>query len=149
MSSPALKDHFFYVPMVTSQYRCDCIITKIIRKHGQHWNEGRYFFFLSYKYIFFPENYVVGSLLLSFDRKKKNLWYIISTWDRNVHTDHTCTFVYKHVFFVYWQNWTFSLWCVPMIKSGSLNWPWSTKILGQFVTHISVSLTSNTLWRHR
>ena len=31
-------------------------------------------------------------------------------------------------------NWTFSLSCVPLIKSGSLNWPWSTKILGQFVT---------------
>jgi hypothetical protein len=23
---------------------------------------------------------------------------------------------------------------VPLIKSGSLNWPWSTKILGLFVT---------------
>ena len=33
-------------------------------------------------------------------------------------------------------NWTFSLWCVPLIKSESLNWPWSTKILGQFVTHM-------------
>ena len=31
-------------------------------------------------------------------------------------------------------NWTFSLWCVPLIKSGSVNWNWSTKILGQFVT---------------
>jgi hypothetical protein len=78
MSSPALKDHFFYVPMVTSQYRCDCIITKIIRKHGQHWNEGRFFFSFSYKYIFFPENYVVGSLLLSFDRKKKSLVHNIN-----------------------------------------------------------------------
>jgi hypothetical protein len=25
---------------------------------------------------------------------------------------------------------------VPLIKSGSLNWPWSTKILGQFVARI-------------
>ena len=25
-------------------------------------------------------------------------------------------------------NWTFSLWCVLLIKSGSLNWPWSTKM---------------------
>ena len=33
-------------------------------------------------------------------------------------------------------NWTFSLWCVPLIKSGSLNWPWCTKILGQFVTRM-------------
>ena len=39
-------------------------------------------------------------------------------------------------------NWTFSLWCVLLIKSGSLNWPWSTKILGQFVTQIPVSVTS-------
>jgi hypothetical protein len=33
-------------------------------------------------------------------------------------------------------NWTFCLWCVPLIRFGSLNWPWSTKILGQFVTHM-------------
>ena len=33
-------------------------------------------------------------------------------------------------------NWTFSPWCVPLIKSRSLNWPWSTKILGLFVTQI-------------
>ena len=33
-------------------------------------------------------------------------------------------------------NLTFSIWCVSLIKSGSLNWPWSTKILGQFVTHM-------------
>ena len=39
-------------------------------------------------------------------------------------------------------NWTFSLWCVPLIKSGSLNWPWSTKILGQFIT----SMRKNRLW---
>ena len=31
-------------------------------------------------------------------------------------------------------NWTFSLWCVLLINFGSLNWPWSTKILFQFVT---------------
>jgi hypothetical protein len=31
-------------------------------------------------------------------------------------------------------NWTFSLWCALLIKSWSLNWPWSIKILGQFVT---------------
>ena len=30
--------------------------------------------------------------------------------------------------------WTFSLWCALLIKSWSLNWPWSIKILGQFVT---------------
>ena len=30
--------------------------------------------------------------------------------------------------------WTFFLWCVQLIKSGSLNWSLSTKILGQFVT---------------
>ena len=30
----------------------------------------------------------------------------------------------------------FSIWCVPLIKSGSLNWPWSTKILGQIITRI-------------
>ena len=39
-------------------------------------------------------------------------------------------------------NWTFSLWYVPLIKSGSLNWPWSTKILGQFIT----SMRKNRLW---
>jgi len=39
-------------------------------------------------------------------------------------------------------NCKFSLWCVPLIKSGSLNWPWSTKILGQFVTH----MRKNWLW---
>ena len=33
-------------------------------------------------------------------------------------------------------NWTFSLWCVALIKSVSLNWPWFTKILGQFVTRM-------------
>ena len=33
-------------------------------------------------------------------------------------------------------NWTFSLWCVPLIKSGSLNWPWFPKILGQLVTRM-------------
>jgi hypothetical protein len=33
------------------------------------------------------------------------------------------------------ENWTFSL-CVLLIKSGSLNWPWCTKILCQFVTHM-------------
>jgi hypothetical protein len=38
--------------------------------------------------------------------------------------------------------WKFSLWCVPLIKSGSLNWPWSTKILGQFVTRMH----KNWLW---
>ena len=27
----------------------------------------------------------------------------------------------------------FDFWCVSLIKSESLNWPWSTKILGQFV----------------
>jgi hypothetical protein len=37
-------------------------------------------------------------------------------------------------------NWTFSFWLVPLIKS--LNWPWSTKILGQFVTR----LCKNRLW---
>jgi hypothetical protein len=31
-------------------------------------------------------------------------------------------------------NSTFSLWCVPLIKSGSLNWLWSNKVLDQFVT---------------
>ena len=37
-------------------------------------------------------------------------------------------------------NWTFSLWCVQLTKSGSLNWPWSTKILGQCdVKHILTS----------
>ena len=36
------------------------------------------FFSFSYKYIFFPENYVVGSLLLSFDRKKKSLVHNIN-----------------------------------------------------------------------
>jgi len=34
------------------------------------------------------------------------------------------------------ENWRFSFWCVPLIKSGSCNWPWSTKILGQFVTRM-------------
>ena len=33
-------------------------------------------------------------------------------------------------------NLTFSLWCVPLIKSGSLNCLWSTKILSQFVTRM-------------
>jgi hypothetical protein len=33
-------------------------------------------------------------------------------------------------------NGTFTLWCVQLIKSGSLNWPWCTKILGQFVTRM-------------
>jgi hypothetical protein len=28
------------------------------------------------------------------------------------------------------------LWSVPLIKSGSLDWTWSTKIWSQFVTHI-------------
>ena len=52
-------------------------------------------------------------------------------------------------------NWIFSLWCVPLKKFGSLNWPWSTNILGQFVTcmhkfigqsdvkHIMTSLINN------
>ena len=34
-------------------------------------------------------------------------------------------------------NLTISLWCVPLIKFGSLNWPWPTKILCQFVTRMS------------
>jgi hypothetical protein len=33
-------------------------------------------------------------------------------------------------------NWTFSLLCVPLIKSGSLNRPWSTNVLGQFLTRM-------------
>jgi len=33
-------------------------------------------------------------------------------------------------------NWIFYLWCVPLIKSGSLNRHWSTKILSQFVTRM-------------
>ena len=33
-------------------------------------------------------------------------------------------------------NWIFSLWYLVLIKSGSLNWIWSTKILGQFKTRI-------------
>ena len=37
------------------------------------------------------------------------------------------------------SNWTFSL---PLMKSGSLNWSWSTNILGQFVTRMS----KNWLW---
>ena len=41
-------------------------------------------------------------------------------------------------------NWTFSLWCVQLIKSGSLNWPWSTKILGQFVTRMHKSIWHKT-----
>ena len=52
-------------------------------------------------------------------------------------------------------NWIFSLWCVPLKKSRSLNWPWSTNILGQFITcmhkfigqsdvkHIMTSLINN------
>ena len=39
-------------------------------------------------------------------------------------------------------NWTFSLWCVLLMKSGSLNWHWSTKILGQFITR----MRKNWLW---
>jgi hypothetical protein len=35
-------------------------------------------------------------------------------------------------------NWTFSLWCVPLIKSGSLNWPWSTKIRSVHNSHVQV-----------
>ena len=48
---------------------------------------------------------------------------------------------------------------LPLIKSESLNWPWSTKISGQVVTRmhrnwfwywkVSVSVTTNTSWRHR
>lgn len=33
-------------------------------------------------------------------------------------------------------NWTFSILCSPLIKSGSLNRVWSTNVLGQFLTHI-------------
>jgi hypothetical protein len=39
-------------------------------------------------------------------------------------------------------NWTFSLGCVALIKSVSLNWPWFTNILGQFVTR----MRKNWLW---
>jgi hypothetical protein len=46
-------------------------------------------------------------------------------------------------------NWTFSVWCVPLIKSGSLNWLWSTKTLGQFATCISVNQTSCQVRIHR
>jgi len=45
-----------------------------------------------------------------------------------------------------------------MCAAGSLNWPWSTKILGQSVTRmcknwlwywkLSVSVSSNTFWCH-
>jgi len=35
-------------------------------------------------------------------------------------------------------NWTFSIWCVPLIKPGSLNWPWSTKILGHVQVYQSI-----------
>jgi hypothetical protein len=47
---------------------------------------------------------------------------------------------------------------VPLIKSGTLNWPWSTKMLGQFVSRmrknwfrywkLSDSVTSITFWHH-
>jgi hypothetical protein len=46
------------------------------------------------------------------------------------HKHHLSEYIYLSA------NWTFSLWCVPLIKSGSLNWPWSTKILGHFITRI-------------
>jgi hypothetical protein len=38
-----------------------------------------------------------------------------------------CIFYTRKYFAVYK---TFFLWCVPLKKSGPLNWPWSTKILG-------------------
>ena len=43
----------------------------------------------------------------------------------------------KYVYYtILSTNWTFSLWCVSLIKYGSLNWPWSTEILGKFITRM-------------
>ena len=42
---------------------------------------------------------------------KQNYWYLIMSLHCNFH------------FPLLSANWTFSLWCVPLIKSGSRNWP--------------------------
>ena len=44
--------------------------------------------------------------------------------------------VYYDWYFNFSSNLAFSIWCVPLINSGSLNWPWSTRILGQVITRM-------------
>ena len=46
-------------------------------------------------------------------------------------------------------NWNFFLWCVPMIKSGSLNWPWSTNILGNSNTQELTLMLTLSVWHQR
>ena len=43
-------------------------------------------------------------------------------------------YIMTSIYFIVYIFFTFSLWCVLLIKFGSLNWPWSTKVLGQFIS---------------
>ena len=42
---------------------------------------------------------------------------------KNIASPYITSYHYMYIYYQLLANWTFSLWCVPLIKTGSLNWP--------------------------
>ena len=55
--------------------------------------------------------------------------------------------IYREIFYFICKSDIFPLICAQ-IKSGSLNWPWSTKVLGQFVTLMCKFIRQSYLYTH-
>ena len=116
-----------------------------------------------------------GRRTLTHDKSSHGLWpgelKILNTEDTVINTLTNKSFTNVTRLTIQWHLQVFRIinkidifpWCVPLIKSRSLNWPWSTKILGEFKhiltstiktivpvlkisTYVITSITAHPIW---